>query len=371
MAEPQPFKSYLNTELVKQLAEQIKLAYEDFPVEAFIAQASTGLEKLELKTRTAHIAAALRDHLPTDYSEAVNILIGILGPENESEKGVLGEWYFLMPIAYFVEAYGLQDFDVSMKAMYEITKRHTSEFAVRPFLIRYPERTWNQLHDWVNDENAHIRRWVSEGTRPRLPWGRQLPAFIKNPEPVLTLLEYLKSDPSLYVRRSVANNLNDISKDHPELVIKTLTRWHKEASEETLWLIRHALRTLIKQGHPDALRLLGYGEAQVALEKVQLTPSVLQFGESLTLTFTLQSTSDQTQNLMIDYLIHFVKANGKTRPKVFKWSKKTLEAGQTLTLRKKHTIKPITTRRYYAGTHRVQLQINGKIMGEAIFELEM
>lgn len=371
MAETQPFKSYLNAELAKQLAENIRQVYPDFPVNAFVAQASAGLDELELKARTAHIAAALRDHLPAEYAKAVNILLAILGPENEGEKGVFGEWYFLMPVAYFVEVYGLEEFEVSMKAMYEITKRHTSEFAVRPFLIRYPERTWQQLHEWVTDENPHVRRWVSEGTRPRLPWGRQLPAFIEDPRPVLTLLEHLKDDPSLYVRRSVANNLNDISKDHPDLVIETLTCWHKGASQGTLWLIRHALRTLLKKAHPDALRLLGYGEAQVSLNEFHITPSVLQFGESLTLSFTLQSTSEQTQQLMIDYLVHFVKANGKTRAKVFKWSKKTLKAGQTLTLRKKHTIKPITTRRYYGGTHRVELQVNGKIMGEAIFELEM
>lgn len=371
MADYQPLKSYINTSMARQLAEQIEQVYADFAVEAFVEQASSGLDALELKERVAHIAAAFHEHLPSDYPDALNILLGILGSASQSEEEVLGEWYFLMPVAHFVEAYGLEHFDESMLAMYEITKRHTSEFAVRPFLMRYPQRTLARLHEWVTDENLHVRRWVSEGTRPRLPWGKRLPAFIEDPQPVLSLLEVLKNDPSLYVRRSVANNLNDISKDHPELVIETLTRWHQGASEETLWLIRHALRTLIKQGHPDALRLLGYGKPQVSLHNLHVEPAILQFGKSLRISFTLQSETQETQQLMIDYIVHFVKANGKTRPKVFKLSKKTLKGGQTLDLQKKHTIKPITTRRYYAGRHRVEIQVNGEVLGEVAFELEM
>lgn len=371
MADYQPLKSYINRAMVGQLAEQIEQVYAAFAVEPFVEEASGGLEGLKLKERVAFIAAALHKHLPSDYAEALKILLAILGAPELSEEEVLTEWYDLMPLAYFVEAYGLEYFELSMGAMYEITKRHTSEFAVRPFLMRYPERTLERLQAWVTDENLHVRRWVSEGTRPRLPWGSHLPAFIADPQPVLRLLEPLKNDPSLYVRRSVANNLNDISKDHPELVIQTLTRWHDGASEETLWIIRHALRTLLKQGHPDALRLLGYGTPQVSLHDLRIEPPLLQFGQSLRISFTLQSESAERQSLMIDYLIHFVKANGKTRPKVFKLSKKSLKSGQTIELQKKHAIKAITTRRYYAGSHRVEIQVNGQILAGAEFELQM
>ena len=371
MGEYQPLKSYVNAAIARQLAEQIKAVYADFAIDAFVQQVSSGLKELELKERVAHIAGGLRDYLPAEYPEAVNLLLAILGPDNSTEEEPWGEWYFLMPVAYFVEAYGLEHFEESMVAMYEITKRHTSEFAVRPFLMRYPQRTLERLHQWVKDENLHVRRWVSEGTRPRLPWASRLPAFIENPQPVLRLLEHLKNDPSLYVRKSVANNLNDISKDHPDMVIEMLTGWHQEASQETLWIIRHALRTLLKQGHPDALHLLGYGEPQVMLHNLRVEPPILQFGQSLTISFTVQSESEETQNLMIDYLIHFVKANGKTRPKVFKFSKKSLKGGQSMDLQKKHAIKAITTRRYYAGTHRVEIQVNGKILGGVEFELRM
>ncbi|MGB0386637.1 MAG: DNA alkylation repair protein [Ardenticatenaceae bacterium] len=371
MAEYQPLKFYINTAMARELGESIEQVYPDFALESFVEQVSSGLEALELKQRVAHMSAGLRNYLPAAYPEAVNLLVAILGAENPGEEGVFGEWYFLMPVAYFVEAYGLEHFEVSMAAMYEITKRHTSEFAIRPFLMRYPQRTLQMLHEWVEDENFHVRRLVSEGSRPRLPWGSQLRAFIEDPRPLLPLLEALKNDPSLYVRRSVANNLNDISKDHPKLVIETLVRWHQDASQETLWIIRHALRTLLKQGHPDALRLLGYGEPQLTLHHLRLEPPAIRLGNSLSISFTLQSESDDTQKLMIDYLVHFVKANGKTRPKVFKLSKKTLKSGETIDLQKKHTIKPITTRRYYPGTHRIEIQINGKIFGGAEFELEM
>lgn len=371
MADYQPLKSYINRAMVRQLAEQIERVYAAFAVEPFVEEASGGLEGLELKQRVAFIAAALQKYLPSDYAEAVKILLAILGPENGSEEGVFNEWYHLMPVAYFVEAYGLEHFELSMEAMYEITKRHTSEFAVRPFLMRYPERTLERLEAWVTDENLHVRRWVSEGTRPRLPWASHLPAFIADPQPVLALLESLKDDPSLYVRRSVANNLNDISKDHPELVIQTLTRWHEGANEQRLWIIRHALRSLLKQGQPDALRLLGYDTPQVSLQNLRIEPPILQFGDSLRISFTLQSESADIQQLMIDYLIYFVKANGKTRPKVFKLSKKSLKSGQRLELQKKHTIKAINTRRYYPGIHRIEIQVNGQIVGGGAFELEM
>lgn len=369
MTDSPKFKDYYNADLAQKLATDILAVYSAFDQSAFVEQVATQVEGLELKARVAIIAAALQDHLPAIYLEALEILVAILGPEIPRDEGMFDEGFYYMPVAYFVEVYGLDHFDQSMTALYEITKRHTAEFAIRPFLRREQARTLALLHQWVDDESFHVRRLVSEGTRPRLPWGPRLPAFIKDPSPVLPLLEKLKNDSSAYVRRSVANHLNDITKDHSDLVIERLTQWQAEATPETEWITRHALRGLVKQGHPDALALLGFGEAKVSLSDLQVSPNLLYVGETLTISFTLHSDATDTQNLLIDYLIHFVKANQKTSPKVFKFTTRTLAVGETLCLTKKQPIKPVTTRRYYAGRHRVEIQVNGRILGGVDFEL--
>jgi 3-methyladenine DNA glycosylase AlkC len=276
-----------------------------------------------------------------------------------------------MPLEHFVGTYGLDHFDASMKAMYEITKRFTAEFAIRPFLIRYEKETLKILSQWVMDENEHVRRLVSEGTRPRLPWAMRLPSFITNPKPTLKLLEKLKDDPSEYVRRSVANHLNDITKDNPDLALDVLAQWAKGASKERLWIIRHALRSLVKQGHPQALAILGFEPPKVGITKFDVKTPVVKFGEALLFQFELASKAQKQQHLVIDYVIHFVKANGSTSPKVFKMSTRSLDAGDVVVLDRKHAIRPITTRTYYGGTHRVEVQVNGQVLGGGDFELEM
>lgn len=254
--ETMPFKNYFGTNLAQELGERIQAVYPVFPLPAFVEQVASRVDTLELKARVAAISAALRDTLPPAYAEALDILLAILGPELASEQGMFTHGYYLMPVAYFVECYGLDHFDRSMAALHAITKRHTAEYAIRPFIERYPQPALTLLRQWTQDQNAHVRRLVSEGTRPRLPWAKRLPAFIADPSLVLDLLECLKDDPSPYVRKSVANNLNDISKDHPERVIAMLRRWQPNASAETRWITRHALRSLRKQGDPAALSLL-------------------------------------------------------------------------------------------------------------------
>ncbi len=275
----------------------------------------------------------------------------------------------MMPLAHFVEVYGLEHFEVSVRAMKEITQRHSSEFTIRPFLVRYPDAMLAVLHEWVHDENFHVRRLVSEGTRPRLPWGMRLHQFVKDPTPTLALLEHLKDDPSEYVRRSVANHLNDITKDHPDLVLMTVRRWREGASQGTNWLIRHALRSLVKAGHPQALALLGYGEATVSLVDFQVQPAQIELGQSVTFTFTLRNDAAAAQDLLIDYVVYYVKANGSTSPKVFKLNTRTVAPGETITIQKKHPIKPITTRVHYPGTHTIAIQVNGQNLGGSTFEL--
>ena len=372
MSESTLFKDNLNSEIARSFGVQIKTAYPAFDADAFAAQIEPQLPSLELKERVAVFSEALRNHLPADYAEAVGVLVSIFGGENSPEEGLFKEtngWAY-WSIAYFVERYGLEDFDTSLAAMHTITKHFSCEFAIRPFLISYPTQTLAILEGWTVDPSPHVRRLVSEGTRPRLPWGMHLTQFIENPTPTLALLDKLKDDKSEYVRRSVANHLNDITKDNPGLAIAALQRWNDgKPTPEIQWITRHALRSQVKAGDPEALALLGFGPAQISLSGFTITPTQINMGETFALDFTLHSQSESEQKLVIDYVIHFVKANGKSSPKVFKLKTAVLPPHQSLTIRKNHTIKPVTTRRYYPGENRVEIQVNGKIVGESKFEL--
>jgi 3-methyladenine DNA glycosylase AlkC len=260
---------------------------------------------------------------------------------------------------------------MSMNALYEITQRFTSEFAVRPYLIRYPDAALAKLRGWLNDPNEHVRRWISEGTRPRLPWGKRLDQFVRDPAPTLALLEHLKDDPALYVRKSVANHLNDIAKDHPELLLEVLERWRVDAPEGRQWVIRHALRTLVKAGNRRALALLGYDADRSAVQVTHLAcrPSQLKLGETFTLELTLRNPEDAACEIVIDFVIHFVKAKGKTSAKVFKWTTATLTPQAAQTWRKQVAVRPITTRVHYPGWHALEIQVNGKKLAGTGFEL--
>lgn len=364
-AEPQPFKAFVGPALVEDLAQRLLVVYPAFPADAFSAEVTPQLEPLELKGRIAVIAAGLHRHLPPGYPTAMRLLLALLHAPPAEAEGMFGDGWLLWPIAAFVEHYGLEHLDESLQAMHAITQRHTAEFAIRPFLLRYPEQILATLRVWAHDPSFHVRRLVSEGTRPRLPWAARLPAFLADPTPVLELLEVLKDDPSDYVRRSVANNLNDIAKDHPELVLATLARWQQGASPERQWIIRHALRTLVKQGHPEALRLLGAEAPEVELVALELTPATLRIGETLTITVTLRSTAAALQQLVVDYVLHLPGARGAARAKVFKLRSLVLAPDATLRLVKQHSFAPVTVRRLYPGPHRIAVQVNGVILREA------
>lgn len=366
-AENTLFKDHLNAELVAHYASKIKAVYPQFDADGFMETVLPGLESRELKARAAWIAENLRAFLPEDYPQATEILLQILdwSPEENAQFNRMA----LMPVTAFIEAYGMDHYDASMRLNYAVTQRFTAEFSIRPFIEDYPDRALPQLQAWTQDPSEHVRRLVSEGTRPRLPWASQLKGFIADPAPILPLLEALKDDPSEYVRRSVANNFNDIAKDHPHIVIDTLREWAKDASADRQWLIKHALRTLIKQGDPAALEILGFGPPQIEFSDLDITPAEIHMDEAFEFTFTLRSTADHAQKLVIDYIVHFVKANGKTKPKVFKLTTRDLPARETLTISRSHTIKPITTRKYYSGTHTLQIQVNGVSFGRANFDL--
>ncbi len=364
-------KEMIDLPLVRRITDRIETVYPQFAREEFLAAVDAELHRLELKPRFGLIADKLREYLHADYPTALNSLLAILDDDRHSFEPIEDPGFRLLPIPTFVERYGLDHPRQSLDAMYIITRYSSCESAIRPFITRYPAQTMTKLRAWAQDSNEHVRRLVSEGSRPRLPCAPQLREFIADPTPALALLEHLKDDSSLYVRRSVANHLNDIGKDHPELLLERMAAWKDGASTERMWLINHALRSLIKKGDPQALAILGYGEPRVELRELKLSPERLIFGGDLSFSFQLQSVGDETQQLMIDYVMRFVKANGKRAPKVFKLKRGTLKAGDSLSLSKSHAIRPISTRRYYAGIQRLEIQVNGRIVGGGDFELVM
>lgn len=351
----------------------------EFDKGGFVDFCLEDIEKRELKQRSNRIVEGLQKFLPSDFLTAAKILMDSLDPATDMPldasgkvidgKGIRG--WAIMPMADYVGAFGQQHVEVSLALLRELTSRWSAEFGIRAFLRDHPQQTLAIVGTWLGDKNEHVRRLISEGTRPRLPWGLRLHSFVKDPTPVIKLLEHLKDDKSEYVRRSVANNLNDIAKDHPVLVAGIAERWLKDASKERKSLVRHALRTLIKQGDARALSALGYNRAKVEVKNFEIiTPEVVLGGA---LEFELQMVSDisSDQPLIIDYVVHHQKANGKISPKVFKWKNLLLKSGQSIRATKRHNIKPITTRKYYRGTHRVEILVNGSIVCGGDFELQL
>lgn len=263
MQKDVPLKDLLGPEAVEALAHNMSLAWADFDVGSFRSAALAGLEPLGILDRGRKLADALWAHLPGDFESATEILLRSLTPPLEETQDLGLAVFFYLPHVSLVAKYGLDPthnagrdpFEAAMRAQYELTQRFSAEFSIRPFLIREPQRTLARLMEWSSDPSAHVRRLCSEGSRPRLPWARRLPAFVKDPRPALPILEALKDDPSLYVRRSVANHLGDIAKDHPELAFAMAERWLKQSSKERRWVIRHALRHPAKKGVAEALRI--------------------------------------------------------------------------------------------------------------------
>jgi 3-methyladenine DNA glycosylase AlkC len=366
----EPLKNQFGVDIPVKIATMIAAVAPAFPVEAFVQEALAGYEALDLLPRGWKIAEALYRHLPADYEEAIEILLASLGPKLEKSEGNGMAPFLYLPHVCFVAKYGLDHFEASMKAQYELTQRFSAEFSIRPYLEQHREATLARLKEWTSDPSFHVRRLVSEGTRPRLPWASRLRDFQKDPRPVLALLELLKDDPELYVRRSVANNLNDIGKDHPALLVETVRRWLVDASEERRWLIQHALRSAVKRGDAEVLATIGFKDAaKVAIDNVSISPSAARIGDALVIVFGISNTASTRQRVLVDLRVHFVKANGKSAPKVFKLKTVEFEPGARVQLKKTISLAEMTTRKHYAGTHQVDAMLNGqaKLLGQ--FEL--
>jgi 3-methyladenine DNA glycosylase AlkC len=367
-------KNHYGPDIPRRIAAMIRAVHPSFDVRSFVQHALDGYEALELMQRGAKIAEALHAHLPGDFPAAVEILLASLDrpavlKSKGADKNPITAFLFL-PHTVYVAEHGLEHFEVAMRAQHALTQRFSAEFSIRRFLQLKQIDTLRVLKAWAADPSEHVRRLVSEGTRPRLPWAPRLRAFQQDPRPVLALLELLKDDPSPYVRRSVANNLNDIGKDHPALLYKTVARWSKNASENRQWIIRHALRSAVKRGEPGALRVLGFGgTAKVSIKNANVSPARVKKGAAVNISFDMANAAPRAQRLLVDLRVFFMKANAKTRPKVFKLRTVVLAAGATESFSKRLSLKELTTRKHYPGMHTVEVVVNGRAVPLGKFEL--
>lgn len=367
---PEPLKNVLNAEAVHALARDLHRAHPALRTREFARECLGPLDGLELLQRARHIAGVMHRHLPSSFAAAATVLIDSMGPElaRSDEFGLAPLRY--LPHVFFIREHGLGDFESAMRAQHELTRRFTAESSIRPFLERYPRETCARLREWTQDPNVHVRRLVSEGTRPRLPWAPRLVAFQKDPKPVLALLELLKDDPERYVQRSVANSLNDISKDHPDIAVDVCRRWSRGASAGRAWIVSHALRSLVKAGHRGALAVMGVArQPRVRIHGARLSTRRVAIGGVLRFSFDIESLGRTRQDLLVDYAVHFVKANGGTRPKVFKLRRLVLPPAARTNLGGSVSFKPMTTRRPRPGRHRIDVLVNGVVFPLASFEV--
>ncbi len=364
-------KNFYNLDVVDDIASRISAAYRPFKREAFIADIMCELPHLELKARALCIAAALRKHLPQNYENALEILLQSLGGDNGS-GGVEGMGGFEhLPFLNFVGQYGLDYPELSLNTLRRMTIYFSAEFDVRPYLLSHRELSLAAAHEWADDPDWRVRRLASEGTRPRLPWGMQLKYLVIDPALILPILDKLYADPHHIVRRSVANSLNDIAKDHSVLAVQIAGRWLGETdTQETLQLVRHALRNLRKTGDKETLELLGLAHgAKVELAEFTLNKTAIRIGEAINFSVTLFSREATPMRMAIQYAVHHIRKNGKTSAKIFKLAEREIMPGKNPTINARHSFKEITTRRYYPGQHKIEILTGGKSLGEKCFDL--
>jgi 3-methyladenine DNA glycosylase AlkC len=325
----------------------------------FIASFATPhWESLELKQRMAYLAQITDKLLPVPYPEKAETILLII--DTLRKRGIKDQNLEYIFLADIITEHGLHDLKTSVHAIEHITQFTSFEFAGRPFFIRYPAEMMEQMLIWSSHPNANVRRYASEGCRPRLPWGLQLKQFVADPSPIIPILEQLKDDPSEYVRKSVANNLNDISKDHPHIVINFIRKWHG-INDKTDKMLRQAARTLLKTGNAEALSLFGnHQHIRFEFSDFSISKKKLQIGSELTFSFALCNTDNCRAAFRIEYIIRFMKANGQLSGKIFKIADKFMDAGQKVTFSRQHRFADLTTRQHYPGLHRIAIVINGK-----------
>ncbi len=371
------FKDHIDAALVARLADAFARVDPAFPADRFTEAALDGLAPLELKARVGHVARALQRALPERFVDAARVVDGVLAlpPDHDGHPGGLTGWDG-WPLAEWVALAGRGDPGVALDLLSRVTRLASGEFAIRGFIDDDPETVLALLATWLDDDDEHVRRLVTEGTRPKLPWAPKLAVAAADPGFAVGLLDRVVDDDSEYVRRSVSNHLNDLCRVAPDLALDVATRWTErgraaggETEARIDWVVRRGIRTLVKAGDPEAMRLLGHEpDLDVEVTFEVLTPQV-DFGGQVEWRCRIESRESAPRRVVVDYAIHWVRANGSTGRKVFKWTTAELAPGATLTLERRHRIVPITTRTYYSGVHVVEVQLNGVVVAAGEFVL--
>lgn len=367
------FKNVYNEEFFEDYSRVLMQVIPNFNKEQFLLKIFiNGWESKELKQRMRHVTEVLKGFLSSDFKESVVQLIktiDIIEAQEVDNEDTLGKLAFIF-MPDFIEVYGLNDLETSVAAFERITQFISCEFGVRPFIIKYEQKMLPVMFKWANHKDSRVRRLASEGSRPRLPWGMAIPSLKKDPTPILPILELLKSDPVEYVRRSVANNLNDISKDNPETVIAISKKWTGQSADID-WVVKHACRTLLKAGDSNVLQLFGFGSIEdIVVENFDLITKKVRVGEYLEFSFNLINNSSKKEKIRAEYGIYYLKKNGALSRKVFKISERNYNEKSTTIINRRQPFKIITTRKFHVGKHKVSLILNGVELDELkTFEL--
>lgn len=374
MADAPKLKDFFTADVVRGIGQRVARYAHTFDVDRYVDRvlvpvSEAPFTELEFTARSRRIADAIVETADLPPIDLLGLLTRTLPNELVGYEGVLNDGFDLWPYGDIIGRLGVDHPNEALAACYELTKRFTSEFAIRPILASHPHLL-EQVATWVDDPNEHVRRLVSEGTRPRLPWAPRLQVPLDD---VLAILTALRADESAYVRKSVANHLNDLSKEHPDRVIALLGEWHAEAVErgieETVWVVRHALRNQLKDGTPSALAIFGYSPPEVDVVDLAVEPATVAIGDRVAASFTLRSTSSVEQKLMVDLVMGYVKANGSTSPKVFKYRELMLAPTADEVCEKSFDMVVRSTRRLYPGVHTIAVRVNGEDLASCSFEL--
>lgn len=359
MTERKAFKDYFDGELIRRVGGWLRAAEPGFDHAGFVRRASRGLDALEMMGRVGHIADAMRGALPGPTAAVMRALVASMPPPAASGEGITDYGYALWPYGELIARHGLDDVDASFSAMIELTQRFSSEFAVRPFLAADPDGTLDRLEALVAHESEHVRRWVSEGTRTRLPWGKRVPALEARVERRLAMLGALRRDPSRYVQRSVANHLGDVLKDDRSRGLDCLEAWAAEDDPRTAWIVRHAARAPLKEGDPRALALFGHTPSVELSAKLVAKPKRIRVGETVTLTARVTNGGDTPRSVRVDYRLESPGAGARPNVKTFRFADLELGAGEGAAPEARHAFVPRTIRAVRPGAHRFTLLVNG------------
>ncbi len=362
------FKNIYNQEFFNEFTKAIQQVISKFDKSSFLNHIfDDQWASRELKQRMRHISIVLKNHFSKDYNENVNAILKIVRQlQNDGCKEDSIEYMFLPD---FIELYGLENYSISIKAFEQITQFTSCEFAVRPFIIKYQEKMIKQMDVWSKHKHHTVRRLATEGCRPRLPWAMAIPSLKNNPTPIIPILKNLKNDASESVRRSVANNLNDISKDNPNTVINLVKEWQGKTIE-TDWLIKHACRTLLKQGNEEVMKLFGFGNVDfININNFRILTTKVKIGAFLEFLFELKNKSSSASKIRLEYGLYYQKANGSLSKKVYKISEREYLGNSIITINRKQSFRIITTRKFHLGLHQISIIINGKELDKIDFEL--